>query len=311
LDLIAPLYATLDEPFADASLIPTHLLSQFTRQQVTVALGGDGSDELLAGYPTFIADRYRRFMGALPKGLIRLMQGTAALLPASDSNISLDFKIKQFLRGFGHGPQHVHTLWLGSFTPAEKKQLFTREVLAELSSSNGLEPIDALLGAAPPKGRPLDVTTYTYLLTYLLDDILFKVDRASMYSSLEVRAPFLDVEVVELLNSLPESMKRPAAGGKWLLKELMRGKLPDTIIIRPKKGFGIPLSGWLRGPLRPLCEELLSPEAIRAGGLFNVACIEQLKRQHFTRKANHRKLLWTLMVLQMWVKGQGRTTTQL
>jgi asparagine synthase (glutamine-hydrolysing) len=311
LDLIAPLYATLDEPFADASLIPTHLLSQFTRQQVTVALGGDGSDELLAGYPTFIADRYRRFMGALPKGLIRLMQGTAALLPASDSNISLDFKIKQFLRGFGHGPQHVHTLWLGSFTPAEKKQLFTREVLAELSSSNGLEPIDALLGAAPPKGRPLDVTTYTYLLTYLLDDILFKVDRASMYSSLEVRAPFLDVEVVELLNSLPESMKRPAAGGKWLLKELMRGKLPDTIIIRPKKGFGIPLSGWLRGPLRPLCEELLSPEAIRAGGLFNVACIEQLKRQHFTRKANHRKLLWTLMVFQMWVKGQGRTTTQL
>lgn len=306
LGLIAPLYATLDEPFADASLIPTHLLSKFTRQQVTVALGGDGSDELLAGYPTFIADRYRHLLAALPNALIQLMQGAARLMPVSDKNISLDFKVKQFLRGFGHGSQHVHTLWLGSFTPGEKHHLLSREVLAELGPATGLEPIDALLGGAAPQTGRLDTTILTYLRTYLLDDILFKVDRASMYSSLEVRAPFLDAEVVELLNSLPDGMKRPAAGGKWLLKELMRGKLPDAIIDRPKKGFGIPLSEWLRGPLRPLCEELLATSVIKREGLFNHAYIDQLKAEHFSRKANHRKLLWTLMVFQMWANGQGR-----
>mgnify|MGYP000916825544 CR=1 FL=1 len=305
LDLIAPLYATLDEPFADASLIPTHLLSRFARQQVTVALGGDGSDELLAGYPTFVADRYRRLMAALPHGLMRLLQRASGLLPVSDRNISLDFKVRQFLRGFGQGPQHVHTLWLGSFTPQEKQELFTREARAELGSATGLEPIDALLSERGGKDGPLDSTILIYLLTYLLDDILVKVDRASMYTSLEVRAPFMDVEVVELLNSLPDSAKRPWSGGKWLLKQVMRGKIPDAIIDRPKKGFGIPLSDWLRRPLRPLCEDLLSADALRRDGLFDPAHVERLKQEHFARRANHRKLLWTLMVFQLWRRNQG------
>ena len=307
LDLIPSLYGTLDEPFADASLIPTHLLAGFTRRHVTVALGGDGSDELLAGYPTFIADRYRTLVGTLPSGVVQAALGALRALPVSDRNISLDFKIKQFLRGFGHGPQHVHTLWLGSFTPAEKKRLFTPDALAELGSATGLETIDSLIAEGAAPAAPLDRTIYSYLLTYLLDDILFKVDRASMYASLEVRAPFLDVEVVELLNSLPDAMKRPASGGKWLLKELMRGKLPDAIIDRPKKGFGIPLSEWLRRPLRPLCEELLSNETVKRMGLFVPGQVDRLKAEHFSRKANHRKLLWALMVFHMWARGQGRT----
>lgn len=300
LDLIASLYSNLDEPFADASLIPTHLLSRFARQHVTVALGGDGSDELLAGYPTFIADRYRGLLELMPSAAIRAMQRMAGRLPTSDKNISFDFKVKQFLRGFEQGTQHAHTLWLGAFTPREKRELLTFGARKAIGDATGLEPIDALLAAAPGAITRFDSAMLCYLRTYLLDDILFKVDRASMYTSLEVRAPFMDVEVVEFINALPDRMKIRGHKTKWLLKEVMRGKLPDAIINRPKKGFGIPLSSWLRGPLRPLCEELLSAKTIRRDGLFDAAYVERLKQEHFAKRANHRKLLWTLMVFQLW-----------
>lgn len=306
LDLIPELYAKLDEPFADASLIPTHLLSRFARKHVTVALGGDGSDELLAGYPTFGADRFRKVFSALPAPIVGALKGMADLLPASDKNISFDFKVKQFLRGFGSGEHHVHTRWLGGFTPQEKQALLTSRVREELRGANGLEPLDDLLRGSPWAKGDLDEIIFVYLRTYLLDDILFKVDRASMYTSLEVRAPFMDVEVVEFINSLPDDLKRRGFNGKYLLKRVMRGKLPDAIIDRPKKGFGIPLSDWLRKELRPLCEELLAPAAIQRDGLFEPAFVERLKREHFERRANHRKLLWSLMVFQLWRQGQGK-----
>ncbi|MBS1583696.1 MAG: asparagine synthase (glutamine-hydrolyzing) [Bacteroidetes bacterium] len=305
LDLIPPLYATLDEPFADASLIPTHLLSRFARKHVTVCLGGDGSDELLAGYPTFTADRYRKPFAALPHGAIRGLQRLAGLLPASDANISFDFKVKQFLRGFEQGPQHVNTLWLGSFTPAEKQRLLTADVRHALHGAHGLEPIDELLHGSPWADGGLNETIFTFLRTYLPDDILFKVDRASMYTSLEVRAPFLDVEVVKFINTLPDRLKRRGADGKYLLKQAMRGKLPDAIIDRPKKGFGIPLSHWLRRELRPLCEALLATDRLKREGLFEPAYVRRLMDDHFSGRANHRKLLWTLMVFQLWGQGQG------
>jgi asparagine synthase (glutamine-hydrolysing) len=300
LDLIPALYAKLDEPFADASLIPTHLLSRFARKHVTVCLGGDGSDELLAGYPTFGADRFRKLFTALPHAAIGAMKGLAHLLPASDSNISFDFKVKQFLRGFEQEPTHVNTLWLGSFTPNEKHSLLSADVRASLSGATGLEPVDDLLRGSPWADGGMNEVIQVFLRTYLLDDILFKVDRASMYTSLEVRAPFMDVEVVEFINSLPDGYKRRGSNGKYLLKQVMRGKLPDAIIDRPKKGFGIPLSSWLRKELRPLCESLLDTDRIRREGTFDHAYVARLKQEHMSGRANHRKLLWTLMVYQLW-----------
>lgn len=300
LELIPDIYAKLDEPFADASLIPTHLLSRSARKHVTVCLGGDGSDELLAGYPTFNADRFRKLFSALPQPVIAALRGAANLLPASDANISFDFKVKQFLRGFEGNARQVNTLWLGSFTPREKQQLLSPELRAQLGNATGLEPIDDALRGSQWANNGLDEVILVFLRTYLLDDILFKVDRASMYTSLEVRAPFMDVEVVELINSLPHEMKIRGANGKWLLKKVMRGKLPDAIIDRPKKGFGIPLSQWLRHELRALCDDMLSPERIRRDGFFNVAYVERLKHEHMTGKANHRKLLWALIVFQLW-----------
>lgn len=300
LGLIGPVYAQLDEPFADASLIPTYLLSRSARKHVTVCLGGDGSDELLAGYPTFQADRLRPVFQALPKGAVRAAMGLARLLPVRHGNISFDFKVKQFLRGFGSASAHVNTLWLGSFTPDEKQGLLSPALREQVGGRSGLEVVDEVLHQADPALSDLDTTILTYIRTYLLDDILFKVDRASMFNSLEVRAPFMDVEVVELINGLPDRYKRKGNTGKWLLKQVMRGKLPDTIIDRPKKGFGIPLGDWLRNELRPLCEEVLSRVRIEQDGLFNADMIERLKREHFSGKANHRKQLWTLMVFQLW-----------
>ncbi len=302
LDLLPGIAAELDEPFADASIIPTYLLSKFTRGQVTVALGGDGSDEMLAGYPTFTSDYLRGIYSRMPRLVDSLANRVANLLPVSDDNISLDFKAKQFLKGFQEKPDYTHTLWLGSFSPRQKQQLLSPDVLAQLTDKTGLGLIDRHVASLPAGTSDFDQTTYIYYLTYLLDDILVKVDRASMYNSLEVRAPFLDYRVVDFANSLPESFKRKGLTGKYILKELMRGKIPNDIIDRPKKGFGIPLSQWLRNELRPLCDDLLSEASLKQHGLFNARYIAQIREEHFAGKQNHRKLLWTLMVFQQWYR---------
>jgi len=302
LDLLPAITAQLDEPFADASIIPTYLLSQFTRERVTVALGGDGSDELLAGYPTFTSDYVRGVFGAMPRPIKALANQVADLLPVSDANISLDFKVKQFLKGFQEKSAYTHTLWLGSFSPAQKRQLLSADVQAQLTDKTGLGLIDKHLANLPTRTNAFDQTSYIYYMTYLLDDILVKVDRASMYNSLEVRAPFLDYRIVDFANSLPESFKRKGLTGKYILKTLMRNKIPDDIIDRPKKGFGIPLSQWLRNELKPLCNDLLSDESLSQHGLFNAGYVRQLQREHYSGKQNHRKLLWTLMVFQQWYR---------
>ncbi len=297
LNLIDTIYPNVDEPFADASLIPTYYLSKFTRQSVTVSLGGDGSDELLAGYPTFISDRYKGLFRHLPKPVLRAMLSTLNLFPASDKNISLDFKIRQFLRGFFSKPEHIHQLWLGSFLPGEKKQLLKDEIYNQLNDKSGLSLIDFHFKDSPAKDD-FHRTAYYYYKTYLPDDILFKVDRASMYNSLEVRAPFLDVEVVEFLNSLPESFKYKGQSGKYILKTMMEGKLPHDIIHRPKKGFGIPLSDWIRKDLRRKIEATL----MESNPFFNGKYVTRLLEEHQSGRKNHRKQIWNLYVFLYWYK---------
>ena len=149
----------------------------------------------------------------------------------------------------------------------------------------------------------LNQITNFYYQTYLPDDILVKVDRASMYNSLEVRAPFLDKNVVEFVNALPLAYRQKGLQGKYILKKLMEDKLPHSIIYRPKKGFGIPLSDWLRNDLKTLCDDLLSEESIRRQNIFNYAFIHRLKTEHYQKKNNHRKLLWNLMMFEMWQRN--------
>lgn len=299
LDLLPFITERMDEPFADPSIIPTYLLSKFTRSKVTVALGGDGSDELLAGYPTFISDRYKQYYSALPNFLKSTIKGAVNWLPPSDKNISLDFKINQFLKGFDGKPRDIHTLWLSSFTPTEKTRLFSAQARVALKDKTGLELIDEVL-VNYRNETTFHQTLQTYFKTYLQDDILVKVDRASMLTSLEVRAPFLDYRVVDFINTLPNEYKIKGNNGKYVLKELMRDKLPNEIIDRPKKGFGIPLSLWLRNELRGLCDELLSEENLKKHQLFDVNYVKQLQKEHYSQRKNHRKELWNLMVFQGW-----------
>ncbi len=304
LELIPEVLGKLDEPFADPSIIPTYLLSKFTREKVTVALGGDGSDELLAGYPTFISEKYASLLRSSPAFLVKLLSSVSGMLPANDKNISFDFKVKQFLKGFGYPKQYTHSLWLGSFTPQLKDKLFTADAKSKITNTHGMDCIDRYL-AEIPDADEFDRLLYSYYRTYLLDDILVKVDRASMYNSLEVRAPFLDVNVVEFLDTIPKEYKIQGYNTKRILKELMKNKIPDQIISRPKKGFGIPLSAWLRTDLKPLCDKLLSEESLVKQGLFDKQFVNGLKDRHYSGKENNRKLIWNLMIFQEWSNNFG------
>lgn len=301
LELVEEVFPLMDEPFADASILPTYFLSQFARQRVIVALGGDGGDELQAGYPTFIADRYAGLLAWVPAGGIRFMERLAAkLLPPSDANIALDFKVRQFLRGFTGRVIERHTRWLASFLPEELSVLLRPEYAHGAASvlETWLMPYLQRI----PEGTPLYArVAFLYYKTYLQDDILVKVDRASMYNALEVRAPLLDKKVVEFLASLPLSYRRRGSETKFLLKRLMQGRLPEEILYRPKKGFGVPLSRWLREDLRaPIQAELLRPDP-----WFRPEALRTLWEKHQSRRANYRKLLWNLYTFKRFARQWG------
>jgi asparagine synthase (glutamine-hydrolysing) len=292
LDTLPTVVDWLDEPFGDASILPTYLLSRFTREHVTVALGGDGSDELLAGYPTFPADRLARFY-RVPRLLhANVIEPLADRLPVSTANFSFDFKLKRFLRAAASREDVRHPVWLGSFTPDEQSALLTS---APVDPYEEQRRVFAMAG-----GDGLSKLIYLYAKTYLQDDILVKVDRASMACSLEVRAPFLDVELVEFLCRVPSRLKLHRLDTKHLLKRAMGDRLPSGIATRTKKGFGIPVAAWLKGELREALQDELSPERIRSQGLFEPAEVSRLVSEHLSGRRDHRKPLWTLFVFQLW-----------
>lgn len=299
----------LDEPFGDASILPTHLLARFAREHVVVALGGDGADELLAGYPTFRAEPFAARFARLPPAVRRILRNLAARLPVRRSNFSLDFRVKQFLRGADCPPALAHQRWLGSFSGPEIARLLVEPPDFDVEREH-LERARILAEVPPdtPSSRetdPLAAALALYQGAYLPEDILFKVDRASMARGLEVRAPFLDLEILRLLQALPSRHKRRPGGfggGKLLLKRAMSrdSRLPPAIVARGKKGFGIPVADWLRGPLGPLLDELLGPRALAVDGVFRPDAVARLVREHRDGIADHRKPLWTLLAFQLW-----------
>lgn len=299
LDFIPQIADLLDEPMADASIVPTYLLSKFTREHVTVALGGDGGDELFCGYDTFVAQRMADIYEKIPHLIQEIIEKIVNILPTSFSNISFDFKAKSFIKGIKEDRKYRHQKWLGSFDQAQQKELFTNDAYKMLTGHNIYENIDDQLFEyqAEPFYNQL---IYFYLRFYLMDDILVKVDRASMFNSLEVRAPFLDVNVVNFVNSLPLDFKLNGFKTKYILKKLMQDKLPNEIINRKKKGFGMPIAEWFNNDLKPLLTDMLSPEKIKKEGLFNYQYIEKILKDHFSCRVDNRKLIWTLLIFQMW-----------
>jgi asparagine synthase (glutamine-hydrolysing) len=290
----------LDEPMADASILPTYLLSKFTREQVTVALGGDGGDELFAGYPTYfahqVANRYERLLQPLHPTMAFL----GNLLPVSDANISFDFKVKKFLSGIGFPDGIRNYVWLGSFSFSELPEVLSPEINKQFNQTRLVEEISSYEKDFPLRDR-ISLLQYLDLKLYLQESILVKVDRASMASSLEVRAPFLDHELVEFVMGLPSSLKLKGFTSKYLLKKAARPYLPDEIINRKKKGFGVPIAKWVKGPLKEMFMDLLSVDRVKREGLLNSQYVEKLLQDHLMNKKDNRKQLWTLLVWELWV----------
>jgi asparagine synthase (glutamine-hydrolysing) len=271
-----------DDPSADAGAIPVWFLSKMCRQEVTVALSGDGADELFGGYNTYLADDYARKLRMLPMGLRKLAAGMTRFLPVSDHKIGLDYKITRMLNGSLLDPIDAHFFWNGTFSGAEK-----RELLLDPVSQPQLAGEDFLL---------LDQ------LTYLPDDILHKVDRMSMAHSLEVRPPFLDHRVVEFAAKLPHNLKIRGSKLKFVLRELMKDRLPHSVLTRKKEGFDIPVHYWLRTVLRPLLLDTLNERTVKETGIFSWPAVDRAVRAHLERKANLGYHLWGLLVLFLWMR---------
>jgi asparagine synthase (glutamine-hydrolysing) len=300
LELIPQVADWLDEPIADPSILPTFVLSRFTKERVTVALGGDGGDEVFAGYPTYTAHKasssYQRVPGFLRHGLI---EPAVRALPASDKNFSLEFKAKRFISGANETLPRRHATWMSGNTPAAALGLLSTDARALVREHDLLAVADER-NAEVIAPHWIDRVRYQDLSRYLRDVVLVKVDRASMAASLEVRAPFLDHHLVEWAAALPPEYSFHKGVTKRILKDAMRDLLPDGIVDRPKKGFGIPLAAWLKGPLRPMAEELLAPDRLRAQGLLDPDAVGKLLAAHTSGRSDNRKQLWPLLVFQLW-----------
>jgi asparagine synthase (glutamine-hydrolysing) len=300
LNLIERLPDLLDEPLGDASLIPTFFLSRFARRSVTVALSGDGGDELFAGYPTYQAHRLARAVELVPRWIRSgVVQRVVDRLPVSLANLSVDFKLKRFFEGMAYSDVERHGVWLGSFTPAEQQDLFTPEARERMEAPPSYAAFHEILAHAPSM-QGLERMLYLDLKGYLGEGVLTKTDRASMACSLEVRVPLLDRRVVELAASLPMGLKLHGLTTKYVLRRALAGVLPRETLARPKKGFGVPLGRWFRGELRPLIREVFGADAIRRGGLFRPETVERLLAEHEGRRRDHRKKLYTLLAFQLW-----------
>jgi len=297
-ELVPRLMNYLDEPLADASVIPTYLISYLARQKVTVALAGDGGDELFAGYDTYKAYRLSTYYRRLPRFINIPLRRLINLLPASSQRLSFEFKAKKFLLGIDYPPEIANYIWWGAYPPQEKARLFSPQ-LQEIIKANPYEPVTFHLQSCRAQD-PLDRLFYLDLKLYLQDDLLVKVDRMSMANSLEIRVPFLDYTFVEFAARIPNKLKLKGLQTKYILKKAMAGRLPQEIFRRPKIGFDIPLGAWLRGDLKPFVLEVLSPQNLSRHGFFNQAYIEKKLKEHLRGQHNHRQLLWPIIIFQFW-----------
>ena len=310
LEVIPHLSAWYDEPFADSSQIPTHIVARLARQQVTVALSGDGGDELFAGYTRYLwADRLWRRLKPLPRSLRRAMAATLAGLSGPVPGALAAGAAA--LLPVGIRPSHPADKLrkLAGILPTASADALFRRLVSQWDDPERLVP-----GAVEPRGPLWDegVTAafpdftermqFLDSITYLPDDILTKVDRATMAVALEARVPLLNHKVVEFAWRLPLDLKIRDGQSKWALRQVLYRHVPRALVDRPKQGFSIPLAAWLRGSLRDWAEELLAPHALAADGLLNPVPIRHAWAEHQTGRRDHAHALWAVLMLQAWRK---------
>jgi asparagine synthase (glutamine-hydrolysing) len=308
LEMIPQLPTLYDEPLADASAIPTFIVSRLARSRVTVALSGDGGDELFGGYTRYLStlrqwDRCKRY----PLVLRRLSAGALGRAARLGWQWSTEAGAKGQDRPWARRPVGAklekRSRRLGAADPVD---LFTR------ISSYWDDPGEVVLGAKPVPSvlsdlglraavsQPLQAMMYLDFMGFMLDDILVKVDRASMAVGLEIRSPLLDHRIVELAWSLPLGLRIGPGGGKYVLRALLERYVPRALTERPKQGFNVPVAEWLRGPLRPWAEALLDPQRIDAEGLLDPEVVTRLWHQHLSGWGNRKNVLWSILMFQAW-----------
>ncbi|MCH8957260.1 asparagine synthase (glutamine-hydrolyzing) [candidate division KSB1 bacterium] len=299
LELTEKLVGFLDEPFGDFSIFPTYLVSKMARKHVTVSLSGDGGDELFAGYDTYIANKAGRAYERLP-GLLRgAMHPILNRIPPTEKKKGLINRAKRFVEGMQLPPDLEHTRWMIFLQEAEKSKLYSDDLQDVLNGSDSFEFIRSYFNRVNTTD-PLNRQLYVDIKSYLVDDILVKVDRMSMATSLETRVPFLDHRFVEFTATIPSRLKLQGKSTKYLLKKAMQGILPPEILNRGKEGFSIPIKNWLKTDLKSLMLEVLEPQKIKREGFFNANYVEQLKKEHLSGKKNHSHRLWSMMVFGIW-----------
>jgi asparagine synthase (glutamine-hydrolysing) len=293
----------LDEPFADVSLFPTFLVSQMAREHVKVVLTGDGGDELFGGYDAYQAEALaRKWEGVLPNRVTRAADRILGMVPPTDRKKGMVNKAQRFVDGLAHAPSSIaHYRWMTFLGPEQKSRLYAPRFQEALVASDVYEPVRSALGRAGGDDL-LNRQLYADLCVYLADDILVKVDRMSMATSLETRAPFLDVDVMELAFSMPGHLKVRDGRRKFVVKEALRGLLPDAILNRQKEGFSIPIKQWLRKDLRPMMERLLAPGRLAARGFVDPGETRRMMDEHCSGSANHAHVLFSLMVFERWAE---------
>lgn len=283
--------ASLSEPLADSSLLPAWLMCRAARARMKVALGGDGADELFAGYPNFRAQRLAGLMRLLPAASGAALAGVLGRLPAAGGYMPLAFRLAQLSQGFGQVPARQSAYWMAPFGPAGMARLWAVDV-----DQDALRE-EAFAALGPQPGGGVDGLLHAFLTGYLPDDILMKTDRAAMFNGLEVRAPFLDRAFAEYACALPASLKLRGGTGKWALKQVARRYLPDRIVHRRKHGFGVPIGTLLRTVLRDRCRDTVLSRRNPAAAWFNRAELERLTGEHMSGARDHGKRLWALHVL--------------
>ena len=300
LDLTEKLIHHMDEPFGDFSIFPTYLISKMARSHVKVILSGDGGDELFAGYEHYQAQK----LSQLP--LSSLFQKTfPAVLkkfPPSAKKKGAWNKLRRYCQGFEHSPELRHLRWMMFLSPENKKSLYSENLVQKLNGIkqiNDITPFQELFSNINCLDA-LNGELYLDLKTYLVDDILVKVDRMSMATSLETRVPLLDHKIVEFISNLPGGLKLRRLTTKWIFKKTMEQLLPRQNIFRSKEGFSIPIKHWLRMELKDLMLDYLNERRIREGGFFNFEFIKKMIDFHLQGRENFSHQLWALLVFEIW-----------
>jgi asparagine synthase (glutamine-hydrolysing) len=306
MNVIPQLPILYDEPFSDASQIPTYLVSQLARRHVTVSLSGDAGDELFGGYNRYFLSRSLwKKISWMPRSLRSgLAAGCTALSPASWNSIASLFPAKIRLRNTGDKFHKLAEI-LAVETPDDMYRQFVSHWKEPTSVVNAAHEPTTLLSTPSEWPELPDFTErmmYLDMLTYLPDDILVKIDRAAMGVSLETRVPFLDHRLIEFAWRLPLSVKIHNGQGKWILRQVLYRYVPKELIDRPKMGFGIPIDKWLRGPLRGWADALLDEKRLREEGFFNPDPVREKWEQHLSGSRNWQYLLWDVLMFQSWLE---------